>query len=357
MSLQNVVKELLLPLDPRAVSQSVIRRPNASSRPKLVRRGRRDDALPSSVYRLRSPSSPRDLYHLTVINLIRFTPHALQPYLIQALARTAYHLSRAKRHAIEQNLNAAFGRLNSQHQAFIVRGTFYSFWQEMFDWSLPPLESIPNITILGMEHLHTALQKGSGVILCESNGFGKRILPKRILHARGFPISQVHGPDNLGGFSTNNNRSASPLQPRIKNFFDQREKQFIAQQFDLPDDESLGFTRTLIHALHHNAILCLAGDGRVSHKFIHLPFLGQTVPFATGMVSLARITAAPILPLFCFRPQNDSIYIAIEPPLDLPTSERDTAARCTLSDYTQRLESRIRAHPEQYRNWHLAGQL
>ncbi len=286
-----------------------------------------------------------DFYYLIIIALIWFTPYAAQPLLTAALARLAYVLSRRKRRAIEINLDAFQPALTTHARTNIVRGTFYAFWEEMFEWSLPATEraAADGIQLVGSEHLHAALAAGHGAILWDSNGFGKRLLAKRILHAHGFVLEQVHGARNLGGFLIERPTS-NPIRRSIQHFFSTREARLIRQTHSLPADPSLAFTRTLLAALQHNALLCVAGDGRMGHKFTRLPFLGQHVPFATGMVSLAQMAGAPILPLFCFRPTHAAPVVIVEPPL-----APDTA----LVHYAQLLQSRIRAHPEQYRNWHL----
>lgn len=295
-----------------------------------------------------------DAYYLTVTALIRATPRARQPFVISALAHAAYRLSREKRQAIEKNLAAAFGNaLAPQDHARIVRGTFYAFWRELFDWSLPPLAN-EKIECHGIEHLQAAQQNGSGVILWESNGWGARILPKRILHAHGYALCQIHGAKNLGGFFVRHD--ASPLRQRVKNFFDAREARFTSEILYLPEGDSFAFTRTMLARLQANAILCIAGDGRSGHKFVRVPFLGQSVPFASGTVNLARLAGSPILPLFCHFKENGTWCLRIEPPLALDGApDRAAATRLALTQYAHQLEQQIRAYPEQYRNWHLVN--
>lgn len=296
--------------------------------------------------------TPADAYYLTIIALIRITPRAQQALLISCMANAAYWVSRKKRAAIERNLDVAFGsELSSSKKERIVRGTFCSFWRELFDWSLPPLVHLP-VEWHGIEHLQAARRNGRGIILWESNGFGKRLLPKRILHANGCVLTQVHGANNLGGFLTD--KHTSSVARRVKSFFDARERRFTSEIIYLPANDSFAFTRTLLARLRANAILCVTGDGRTGQKFLSVPFLGQRVPLASGMVNLARLARSPILPLFCHSERNGKVCITVEPPLALDRgTDRATATRLALKQYACLLEQRIRAYPEQYRNWHL----
>jgi len=82
-------------------------------------------------------------------------------------------------------------------------------------------------------------------------------------------------------------------------------------------------------------------------------FLGGYRTFFTGMVSLSRITGAPILPLFCVQEDSDKTAVIIEPPIALDsTKDRDSASELCIDQYVSLLESYIKRYPEQYRNWH-----
>jgi lauroyl/myristoyl acyltransferase len=81
-------------------------------------------------------------------------------------------------------------------------------------------------------------------------------------------------------------------------------------------------------------------------------FLGGYRTFFTGMVSLSRITGAPILPLFCIQEDSDKTVVIIEPPLAFDsTTDRDSASALGIDQYVNLLESYITRYPEQYRNW------
>jgi lauroyl/myristoyl acyltransferase len=71
------------------------------------------------------------------------------------------------------------------------------------------------------------------------------------------------------------------------------------------------------------------------------------------MMSLGRISGAPILPIFCMRSQNGATSLIIEPPVEFSGSgQRDELAQDALTRYLQLLESYIKAHPGAYRDWH-----
>jgi lauroyl/myristoyl acyltransferase len=130
------------------------------------------------------------------------------------------------------------------------------------------------------------------------------------------------------------------------------EKPFLAEIIYLPRSDSLVFTRILLDRLKQNAILCIPGDGRSGKKLLSARFLGHTELFSTGMVSLARISGASILPMFCIQEERGKTSLIIEPPILIETEVgREQALEKGVVQYVSLLESYIRKYPKQYQNW------
>ena len=225
----------------------------------------------------------KDLYFLSAIALIEvaalFPSHRLKELVARTLASTAYRFSMTKRRTIEKNLSRAFaGKLGGEQRRRIVKGALSGVWREMLSWSPSTKEAAAarGAKIHGVEHLHRALKEGKGVILWESNGFGRRLLAKQILRANGFAVHQVHGPNHLGGFLTEDSSATWVRRRMVKRFFTGCEKHFVTEIIDLPGSDSLAFTRILLNLLNRNAALCISGDGRVGQKLIPIDFLAGT---------------------------------------------------------------------------------
>src|SRR5262245_41428360 len=160
----------------------------------------------------------------------------------------------------------------------------------MCDWlpSHTASAAIQGAEIHGVEQLRSALKRGKGAILWENNGFGSRILAKRILHQNGFSLHQIHGANALSEFLADMGSATWVRERVIRHFSTRREKLFVTEIIHLPNSNSLEFTRLLVTLLNRNAVLCVSGDGREGRKLIRLEFLSVPTPFASGMVSLAR---------------------------------------------------------------------
>ncbi len=300
----------------------------------------------------------KDLYFLLVVILIKSVSWSASPHLktllINTISFVAYHCSRTKRRLIESNVSTVFaGKLDEAQRRRIVKGSFRTFWQETFSLLPAPQElaTLKQVPIQGIERLHQALKNGKGVILWESSSFGYRSLAKQILHAHGFSLYQVHLENHFGGFLRTEKSWIS--EQIVAPFFDRCEKRFLAEIIWLDRSGSLAFTRTIQRRLHHNAILCISGDARFGQKQLNLDFLGHLKPFPTGMVSLAKVSGAVILPLFCIQEHDGTPHLLIESPICIQRkAKREEGLEKAVRQYANLLESYIHRNPEQYRFWH-----
>lgn len=304
-----------------------------------------------------------DFYFLTVIVLIKsvrlFPWVQLKSFMVRCIVFTAYRVLRDKRQLSEKHLSEVFDEKFSKDQMKrIIKRSFYEFWYDTFSFLPSSLKKVElrKTHLHGVEHLQMALKNGKGVIVWESSTFGRRILAKQILHENGFAVHQVHAENHLlGGFTAGGGYATWMRNHQIKPFFEKCENQFVSEIIYLPNSESLVFTRILLGRLKQNGILCIAGGGRFGQKLIPIRFLGRTDILSTGIVSLAKISGAPILPMFCIQEENGKTTLIIEPPLLTQSDvDRERGLERIVAQYVSLLESYIRRYPEQYQNWHFA---
>lgn len=282
-----------------------------------------------------------DVYLLTIIALMRCVTWTrssrVRDVVASIIARVAHQVSRRKSQGIDTHLPNTIDR--AQH-ARIAQGAFNSFWRDAFELA-DVRESDERVEIRGLEHLTRAAAQGYGAILLESSSFGRRNFAKRLLSTRGIAIHQTHSLAHMGGFWTHGETETRTRT--VRPILDQLERRFVAEIIYLPQDESLAFTRRLMQVLQSNHVLCLSGEGQIGQKRIVLSFLGRERAFATGIISLAKLTGAPILPVFCWRDEDGKTHLVIEPPLDLTVG---------MSTYAAQLEAHALRHPEQYHGWY-----
>jgi len=304
-----------------------------------------------------------DLYCLAVIAVVEIVGRLPSPrgrrLCLDGLALIAYALSRRKRQAIEENLTVAFSaNIDSARKRQLTIACFRGFWEEMVDWVPSAAAKSPTdlARIDGIEHLKDAVAKGKGVILLESNGFGRRVLARRTLYASGYPVIQMHGATHLGVLLTEPSTGSWFRTRILRPFFERRERPFVDDILIIPLVSSMTASRVYVNRLRDNGILCVAGDGLIARKRHELDFLGGKTPFAPGMIKLAWTSGAALLPMFCVPSESDGAVLEIGPPIVFQCSgSRNEVVEHALRQYARALESRIRRHPEGFRNWHLIG--
>jgi lauroyl/myristoyl acyltransferase len=302
--------------------------------------------------------SCQDLHLLLAFGLIRLTSWCgpLRRLTIGAAASAAYRLSRAKRRLTEKRLARALpDPCSAADRGRIVRSAFRAFWCDAFAISPSAMEraAVAQARIAGEEHLRRALEQGKGVILWESSAFGCRHLAKQVLHRRGLVLHQVHAHTHLGGFGGATRPPTWVRQRIIEVSFRRLESRFVDEIILLPQSDSLAFTRQLQHLLQQNQIICIAADGTTGQGHMDAPFLGGSFRFSTGMVSLARLTGAALLPIFCNKEPPGRLILTVEPALPMASAGgRDESTRNAIRLYASLMESYVRKHPGQYRSWH-----
>lgn len=298
----------------------------------------------------------RDPFVLSVIALIQIVhwfPAFFGPGLfVKAFAFLTYHLSRDKRRLVENRLLEIFdGPLDEGLKRKIGRGVFLEFWEEKFSLMLPRKGRtvLKRFEIQGMDRLEQALEKGRGVILWESYALSNRARSKQILHLKGFAVHQIHSENHLEGLF-NPRPSGTWVQRKIlKKILEKFERQYIKEIIYLPLSDSLVFTKTLLDRLRQNAILCVTGDAHAGQKRIPLTLFRHTELFPTGMVSLAKISGAALLPIFCVSEETGRKRLVIESPIFIDRGlERERGLERGVSQYVSLLESYIRKYPKQY---------
>lgn len=293
---------------------------------------------------------PRDLYDLILLVLNKFSARLLSAAGEQRLARLiaviAWTVQWRNRRIITDHLSAVVSReLHPDQTRKLTRKIYEGRWAEQFSYSAAKRKTAcQSMTITGLEHLNGALSRGKGAILWEIP-FGKRLLGKVALMQKGFAFSQVHDQEHGG--------SRSWLGQRfVRKFYRQAEGELFPEIIDIQAD-SLAYLRRLAERLSRNGIVCIPALGEKGHKFVTVEFLGFRRRIATGAVNLARMTGAPLLPIFCVKQEDGTDRLIVEQPITTGGSEywRDAAGQ-GIQEYARLLESYIRRYPDQWYQWH-----
>lgn len=308
-------------------------------------------------------AAPIDLYFLLIITIVRVTSwfpyRSVRIAVARVLAELSYRLSLSKRAAMKRAVTAALGnRLEDRELTRILKGSFFDLWLEVLG-SKPnriDAKATTDARIIGWEHLEHALAAGKGVILWENASFGRRFWAKQILDHKGVRVHQLHGPIHIGGLASHG--TTWVRQHVIRPFFDDAERSYIAELILLPSTGNLSYGRTLLQRLQENAVICVAGDGLRGAKIVSVPFLGGRYRFSTGMVSLARISGAAILPMLCLETEDGTACLILEETIRVgEDDDKEGQLERVLSHYAGLMERYIHREPASYRSWHMAARV
>lgn len=228
----------------------------------------------------------------------------------------------------------------------IVRQGYRESWRDHLalcgpasDWTRGRVE------IDGLEHFERARRRGRGVLLLESSRFGLRFTAKRALHDAGVRAHQLHGPIHHGGHTT-------WLARRVTNALARDESRFVDITW-LPADGGMAWMRGVSDSLARGGVVGSSGDGSLGRRFVRHSFLGHDRGFATGWVSLARITGAAIIPVVAHELGPRDARVALGPAIEVAPG-RDHAL-VTVNAYAGWLEQHVRERPGSYTAWHSLG--
>jgi phosphatidylinositol dimannoside acyltransferase len=192
--------------------------------------------------------------------------------------------------------------------------------------------------VIGREHLDAAVDDGKGVVLL-ANHFGSHLLTSHWLFRQDYPLRWFsEKPRNVSKFMTRNFATDGPLgQARM----------FISRR-STPADAASSILRAA-RALHAGMLVKVACDVRWCGSHTSgARFLGHSVSFSKTWVSLAAMSGAAVVPVFCHM-EEDGIYrLEFLPgyhvPKDAPANGQDA---WWVQNALNVVEERVRHYPEQ----------
>lgn len=272
----------------------------------------------------------------------RLLPRSLVYRITRLQGTTTYALRPDRRKVVAHNLTpyakdeAELKRMTRQFFEFSkLRVLLLHLFLEM-----KPEKWEQNFTIEGVDHLDEALAKGKGAVLLGSHLNSKGVLiTVMMLRNRGYDVSlalpsdhELHG-FTLFGKNVLRQNERTTLKERVGGFF---------VQFNV---------RPIVTRLARNGVVAQTGDGWHSAAFKSVPFLGRSLPFTTGMISVAQSTGAMVVPLNVVGdPPN--IRAVISPPFSVPKGDDPGAdLEVAVARYAKTLESALVGNVVCWEHW------
>jgi lauroyl/myristoyl acyltransferase len=154
------------------------------------------------------------------------------------------------------------------------------------------------VEIRGREHLEAALAGGKGAILCGAH-FGSYNSSYSLLHASGFPITSI------GRWQYKYTAGLSSAERRFWDLVYRRFRRYRRRPNIEPWPGRFEVAALAAAALRSNEVVTIAIDAPPLDsdraRAVEVPFLGRRARLLPGVVTLARLTGAPVHMCFQYR--------------------------------------------------------
>jgi lauroyl/myristoyl acyltransferase len=237
---------------------------------------------------------------------------AVAPFLSRLPAAIGYRLAcsrgdwlfrsqTGKRNALARNLQILPDDLSPAAAQRVARDWFRFASCEALDvmrlrHRTRPLRRL--VEVRGREHLEAALAGGKGAILCGAH-FGSYNSSFSLLHASGFPVTSI------GRWQYKYTAGLSAVERRFWDLVYRRFRHYRQRPNIEPWPGRFEVAALAAAALRANEVVTIAIDAPPLDsdraRAIEVPFLGRQAKLLPGVVTLARLTGAPVLTCFQFR--------------------------------------------------------
>ena len=191
--------------------------------------------------------------------------------------------------------------------------------------------------VAGHEHIDAAKAEGKGVILL-ANHYGGHLMPAHWLVREGYPLRLfMEKPHHVSKMLAKEFETDGPLGQK---------KLFISRKAN--PTEAAGSILRAGRVLKAGMVVMIASDVRWETGITaEASFLGQTYRFSATWVSLAALTGAPVVPVFCRMEADGAHHLEFLPSFHVP---KDGGKPGRVAEFVQpcltAIEERVRLHPE-----------
>lgn len=240
------------------------------------------------------------------------------------------------RKRVLRNLIAAFGKCYSDAtKSGLARGVQDHFRKNLLDCflqMLDPEHARRSISVIGLEHLESALKKGNGAIALGAH-IGNFVLAGTRIGLEGHAVHTVF---------------RIPRDRAVKRVIERYLPRY--HQSVIPSLTKRIAVKKILEALRKNEIVHILGDN-LKKGTVDAQLFGHRVFSSRGPVSLALRSGAPLVPVYLIRNYHGRMQLVIEPAIEVtPTGNLAKDIAHHTRQVVSYLEALIRRYPDQW-NW------
>ncbi|MDX1385506.1 MAG: hypothetical protein R3190_17775, partial [Thermoanaerobaculia bacterium] len=199
------------------------------------------------------------------------------------------------------------------------------------------------LVVEGMEHLEGALAGGRGALLFSGHFYPARVVRRCLRVQRGVTVTAVRRGGALNrGLGRFGARLLQPAYDRL-----------LTRIIDDEVQTREGFgTLEMLRRLRANGVVFSTVDAAFARELWSVPLLGQPRVFPGGLLELARLAEAPLLPAELVEEAGRPCARFL-PPLDLePAPDREAFVATNLPRVVASFERTVARYPSQWEGWY-----
>ncbi len=265
---------------------------------------------------------------LGLLRLLAALPVPVQGALADGLGTLLWASIPGRRQVVRTNLELAFPEYSDRERRRVERGAFRASARALFEggvsWYAPESKIADRYTIAGLENLERARAEGKGVIL-------------------------------LGGHYTTLEISGRLLARHVPDFYPIYKKaknpvfnaaMVAGRRSRFPDVLINDDMRAILRVLRKGNLVWYAPDQDFGRKgSVFAPFMGVQASTLTMTARLARVSGAPVVPLYSERRPGNRWHLELGEPLEgFPSGDDEADAR----QVNAAIEHQVRRTPDQY---------
>ena len=204
-------------------------------------------------------------------------------------------------HAAVQGLDIDAETLERQFMATVYQETCYTLREHRIGGWHPPIE------LRGREHIDKALDAGKGAVLWINPSSYAELVVKKALFEAGIPLVNLRGYIHPYSGSRWGRRFLNPIRTSV-------EDRYLESTVVLYPNREAVALREMQLWLRKNAVVSIFAIA-AADKPLEVPCLSGTLRLAMGAPTLARLSRAPLLPVYTCNNETGGFQVTIGEPI------------------------------------------
>jgi KDO2-lipid IV(A) lauroyltransferase len=264
--------------------------------------------------------------------LISLLPRVLHDRMGDMIGLLWFDLLRIRRQVAIANVGIAFPEMSCEERTKLARASLRHMGRTIVEFTLFPFLTKQKIAryfvFENFEIADNALKSGKGALMLTLH-LGNGDFATAAMSQMGYPLSLI----------------SKEIKARWLNemWFGMRSKH--GTQFISPEKSSF----EILRALKRNRLVIFVLDQFMGPPVgVRSKFFGKETGTAAGLAMIAVRTGVPVLPCYTYR-RADGVHVArFEEPMPLDDRLNEQNITVLTQAYTDKLESIVRRHPEQW---------